>query len=93
MGKSIDPMLILGRAVDMSESLKGSEFPLGAMPMKIQRAFRDFVKRYCGVHFKKGASWSLCEIIEKPLPHLPYPPFHTPKWQIWQEWQPISIKI
>lgn len=41
MEKTFDPMLILGRAVDMSESLKGGEFPLGAMPMKIQRIIRE----------------------------------------------------
>lgn len=41
MEKSIDPMLILGKAVDMSESLRGGKFPLGAMPMKIQRIIRE----------------------------------------------------
>ena len=35
MGKSIDPMLVLGKAVDMSVKIKGGDFPLGAMPMKI----------------------------------------------------------
>ncbi len=33
--KGIDPMLVLGKAVDMSIKIKGGDFPLGAMPMKI----------------------------------------------------------
>lgn len=33
MGNSVDPMLILGKAVDMSVSMRGGDFPLGAMPM------------------------------------------------------------
>lgn len=37
MGKSIDPMLVLGKAVDMSVKMKGGDFPLGAMPMTIVR--------------------------------------------------------
>ena len=41
MGKSVDPMLVLGKAVDMSVKLKGGNFPLGAMPMKIQRIIRE----------------------------------------------------
>jgi hypothetical protein len=41
MGKSIDPMLVLGKAVDMSVKIKGGDFPLGAMPMKIQRIVRE----------------------------------------------------
>ena len=39
--KGIDPMLILGKAVDMSVSMRGGDFPLGAMPMKIQRIIRE----------------------------------------------------
>ena len=35
--KSVDPMLVLGKAVDMSVKVRGGDFPLGAMPMKIQR--------------------------------------------------------
>ena len=41
MEKSVDPMLVLGKAVDMSVKLKGGNFPLGAMPMKIQRIIRE----------------------------------------------------
>ena len=41
MGKSIDPMLVLGKAIDMSVKIKGCDFPLGAMPMKIQRIVRE----------------------------------------------------
>lgn len=37
MEKSVDPMLVLGKAVDMSISIRGGDFPLGALPMKIQR--------------------------------------------------------
>lgn len=32
----IDPMLVLGKAVDMSVSIRGGDFPLGALPLKIQ---------------------------------------------------------
>ena len=39
--KGIDPMLILGKAVDMSVSMRGCDFPLGAMPMKIQCIIRE----------------------------------------------------
>ena len=39
--KGIDPMLILGKAVDMCVSMRGGDFPLGAMPMKIQRIIRE----------------------------------------------------
>lgn len=39
--RPVDPILVLGKAVDMSVSLKGSQFPLGAMPMKIQRIVRE----------------------------------------------------
>lgn len=39
--KSIDPMLVLGKAVDMSVKMKGGDFPLGAMPLKIQRIIRE----------------------------------------------------
>ena len=35
--KSVDPMLVLGKAVDMSVSIRGGDFPLGALPLKIQR--------------------------------------------------------
>ena len=41
MGKSVDPMLVLGKAVDMSVKLKGGNFPLGAMPIKIQRIIHE----------------------------------------------------
>ena len=41
MGKSVNPMLVLGKAVDMSVKLKGGNFPLGAMPMKIQRIIHE----------------------------------------------------
>lgn len=34
-------MLILGKAVDMSVSMRGCDFPLGAMPMKIQCIIRE----------------------------------------------------
>ena len=37
MKMSVDPMLVLGKAVDMSVSIRGGDFPLGALPMKIQR--------------------------------------------------------
>lgn len=37
----IDPMLILGKAVDMSVSIRGGDFPLGAFPLKIQRIVRE----------------------------------------------------
>lgn len=39
--KGIDPMMVLGKAVDLAVSLKGGDFPLGAMPMKIQRIIRE----------------------------------------------------
>lgn len=39
--KGLDPILVLGKAVDHRESLRGCEFPLGAMPMKIQRIVRE----------------------------------------------------
>lgn len=39
--RSVDPMLVLGKAVDMSVKMKGGEFPLGAMPLKIQRIIRE----------------------------------------------------
>lgn len=35
--KGIDPMLVLGKAVDMGISVNGGDFPLGALPMKMQR--------------------------------------------------------
>ena len=35
--KSVDPMLVLGKAVDMSVKIRGGDFPLGALPIKIQR--------------------------------------------------------
>ena len=38
--KGIDPMLVLGKAVDMSVKVRGGDFPLGALPMKIQRIVR-----------------------------------------------------
>ncbi len=41
MENSVDPMIILGKAVDMSVSMRGGDFPLGAMPMKIQRIIRE----------------------------------------------------
>lgn len=41
MEKSVDPILVLGNAVDMSVKMKGGEFPLGAMPLKIQRIIRE----------------------------------------------------
>ena len=43
--KGIDPMLILGKAVDMCVSMRGGDFPLGAMPMKIQRIIRSEERR------------------------------------------------
>lgn len=39
--KGIDPMLVLGKAVDMSVKVRGGDFPLGALPMKIQRIVRE----------------------------------------------------
>ena len=39
--KGIDPMLVLGKAVDMSVKVRGGDFPLGALPMKIQRIIRE----------------------------------------------------
>lgn len=36
--KGIDPMLILGKAVDMSVSMKGGDFLLGAMPSLTSQA-------------------------------------------------------
>ena len=41
MEMSVDPMLVLGKAVDMSVSIRGGDFPLGALPMKIQRIVRE----------------------------------------------------
>lgn len=41
MDMSVDPMLVLGKAVDMSVSIRGGDFPLGALPMKIQRIVRE----------------------------------------------------
>ncbi len=41
MKMSVDPMLVLGKAVDMSVSIRGGDFPLGAMPLKIQRIIRE----------------------------------------------------
>lgn len=37
MEMSVDPMLVLGKAVDMSVSIRCGDFPLGALPLKIQR--------------------------------------------------------
>ena len=34
-------MLVLGKAVDMSVKVRGGDFPLGALPMKIQRIVRE----------------------------------------------------
>ena len=39
--KGIDPMLVLGKAVDMGISVNGGDFPLGALPMKMQRIVRE----------------------------------------------------
>ena len=39
--KGIDPMILLGKAIDAGISMKGGDFPLGAMPMKIQRIIRE----------------------------------------------------
>ena len=41
MEMSVDPMLVLGKAVDMSVSIWGGDFPLGALPFKIQRIVRE----------------------------------------------------
>lgn len=41
MEKSVDPMLVLGKAVDMSVRIRGGDFPLGALPMKVQRIVRE----------------------------------------------------
>ena len=41
MEMSVDPMLVLGKAVDMSVSIRGRDFPLGALPLKIQRIVRE----------------------------------------------------
>lgn len=41
MEMSVDPMLVLGKAVDMSVSIWGGDFPLGALPLKIQRIVRE----------------------------------------------------
>lgn len=41
MEMSVDPMLVLGKAVDMSVSIRGGDFPLGALPLKIQRIVRE----------------------------------------------------
>ena len=41
MEMSVDPMLVLGKAVDMSVKVRGGDFPLGALPMKIQRIVRE----------------------------------------------------
>ena len=41
MEMSVDPMLVLGKAVDMSVKVCGGDFPLGALPMKIQRIVRE----------------------------------------------------
>lgn len=41
MEVSVDPMLVLGKAVDMSVRIRGRDFPLGAFPMKIQRIVRE----------------------------------------------------
>lgn len=37
----IDPILVLGKAVDMSVSIRGGDFPLGALPLKIQRIVKE----------------------------------------------------
>ena len=50
--KGIDPMLVLGKAVDMSVKIKGGDFPLGAMPMKIQRIVREANECYVSVRKK-----------------------------------------
>ena len=34
-------MLVLGKAIDMSVKVRGGDFPLGALPMKIQRIVRE----------------------------------------------------
>lgn len=34
-------MILLGKAIDAGISMKGGDFPLGAMPMKIQRIIRE----------------------------------------------------
>lgn len=34
-------MLVLGKAVDMNVSIRGGDFPLGALPLKIQRIVRE----------------------------------------------------
>lgn len=47
MEMSVDPMLVLGKAVDMSVSIRGGDFPLGALPMKIQRIVREAHDCYC----------------------------------------------
>ena len=41
MEMSVDPMLVLGKAVDMSVSIRGGDFPLGALPLRIQRVVRE----------------------------------------------------
>lgn len=41
MEMSVDPMLVFGKAVDMSVSIRGGDFPLGALPLKIQRIVRE----------------------------------------------------
>ena len=41
MEMSVDPMLVLGKAVDMSVSIRGGDFPLGALPLKIQKIVRE----------------------------------------------------
>lgn len=41
MEMSVDPMLVLGKAVDMSVSIRGGDFPLGALPLKIQRIVKE----------------------------------------------------
>ena len=39
--KTIDPMLIVDKAIDMSMKLTGTEFPVSIFPSRIQRIIRE----------------------------------------------------
>ena len=39
--KTIDPMLMMDKAIDMSMKLAGTEFPVSIFPSRIQRIIRE----------------------------------------------------
>ena len=44
--KTIDPMLIVDKAIDMSMKLAGTEFPVSIFPNRIQRIIREVHERH-----------------------------------------------